>query len=240
MACLLNVFLVALAAVTATPASAYPPPAAGGGKMWMACRPPDQIDEPLLRDAKPTEIALDECQLTARGKPDPGLVAADETNGRPMHQYGSVGCGTGMMVGRVFTDRVFDRDGMVTRSSLSQVDIMPEQERGNTYERFRFIKMHTYKRKVAGRGLQGGAETPITGVIGEELKAIFPDTVITNRAHLVGTPEPEESIHVNQYALLYKTMIVAQQLQTRSDNQAKAIEALEAEIAALKAQRALR
>jgi len=52
---------------------------------------------------------------------------------------------------------------------------------------------------------------------------------------------------VNQYALLYKTMIVAQQLQTRSDNQAEAIEALTetvrtqtTEIAALKGQRSLR
>ncbi|CEL99309.1 unnamed protein product [Vitrella brassicaformis CCMP3155] len=64
---LLSLFLVALAAVAATPASAYPPPAAGGGRMWMACRPPDGIDEPLLRDDKPTEIALDACQIARQG-----------------------------------------------------------------------------------------------------------------------------------------------------------------------------
>mmetsp|Transcript_26866 Transcript_26866/g.66916 ORF Transcript_26866/g.66916 Transcript_26866/m.66916 type:complete len:231 (+) Transcript_26866:136-828(+) len=226
--------LVVFAALAAAmPASA---------KMWMACNPMNQIDEPLLRDSTPTEMLLHACDLsgTGRGEPEPVLVAANEDTGEVENGSGAMGCGQNNMLASVAAEEILDGTGRVTRSSLAQVDIMPEQELSNTYERFRFIKMHTYKRKVAGRGLQGGAETPITGVIGEELKAIFPDTVITNRAHLVGTPEPEESIHVNQYALLYKTMIVAQQLQTRSDNQAKAIEALEAEIAALKAQRALR
>ncbi|CEL99308.1 unnamed protein product [Vitrella brassicaformis CCMP3155] len=212
----------------------------------MACNPMNQIDQQLLMDSTPT---CDLSSSTGRNRPEPVLVAANEDNGEVQNGSGAMGCGQNSMLASVAAEEILDGNSRVGRSSLSQVDIMPEQELSNTYERFRFIKMHTYKRKVAGRGLQAEAEaeTPITGVIGEELKAIFPDAVMTNRAHLVGTPEPEESIHVNQYALLYKTIIVAQQLQTRSDNQAEAIEALAktvrmqaTEIADLKAQRSLR
>jgi len=140
---------------------------------------------------------------------------------------GYVGCGTEHMIYRVFANRVYTVSGNVDARSLNRAELTPEQQLSqtiDTYEKFKGVQIRTYERK--------DDEEIHTGVIGQELREIFPDTILEETVTIEGG-EPETTLFLDETALLYKTIIVAQGLQKEAETLRQKADEQEEDSAAL-------